>query len=79
MTCNAIEFHILYTRTDTSETQNTNTNALQKRKLITYFFLLFCVSPDSSVYQAVSTDFCAAVVLLQLSALQGSLELVSSI
>ena len=47
--------------------------------LLTYCLLLFCVSPDSSVYQAVSTDFCAAVVLLQLSALQGSLELVSSI
>ena len=40
--------------------------------------LLFCVSLDSSVYQAVSTDFCTAVVLLQMSALQGSLELVSS-
>ena len=45
--------------------------------LETYFY--FSVSPDSSIYQAVSTDFCAAVVLLQLSALQGSLELVSSI
>ena len=33
---------------------------------LSFLLLVFCVSLDSFVYQAVSTDFCAALVLLSI-------------